>query len=435
MPQLRAFRGLRYDPRRVSAAAVLCPPYDIISVRDRADLAERDPHNAVHVELPAGPPGGGEAAYHRAAALFAQWQAEGVLRRDERPLIYVYEQHYDFATAGEGSPATGEGRSRGFFCRLRLERFGPDARVRPHERTMSGPKEDRYRVLRAVNANLSPVILLYSARDQGDSPTRLLEELSSGSPALEARDDSGVRHRLWLADPAVSEAARMLLGIASAGPLTIADGHHRYETALRYRDEQADGLDERSQTPANHVMVLLYEAASGGLQVLPTHRLVRGGLVGAELLAAAQTLFRVTPCARPAELLERLHEPGRLGVWTRAGGALLEPRRRELERLLPAGASQTLRWLDVSVLSAVLPTLAGAGTDELLQSGRLSYTKDAQEAIGQVAKGAADACFLLPATPIAAVLQVAAGGEQMPEKSTYFYPKAATGLVFNPLSS
>lgn len=424
MPSLRPFRAIRYDPTAApDLGAVLCPPYDVIEPDQRARLAARDAHNAVHLELPEG--------YDAAARLFAEWLADGTLRQDARPLIYPYEQRY---VAADG----GEHRARGFYCLLRLEPFGPGSGVRPHERTLSGPKEDRLRLLNAVRANLSPIVLLF---DTGDGEgARRLDALMATEPASEATDEAGVRHRLWTADPLQSEEATALLGLAATGPLTIADGHHRYETALRFRAEQAAGSTAGSS--ADWVLALVHDARSGGLTVLPTHRVVRGLPEPGRLAEMARELFRVERrdmAAGVVAAIEGLSAPagrsgtGKLGLWTRAGGAILEADRGRVEPMLPAGASDAVRWLDVSLLSAVLPALTGSSEAELLADDRLVFTKSAEEAVAMVDAGTADSCFLLAPTPIQAVLDVAAAGERMSQKSTYFYPKAATGLVFNRL--
>ncbi len=405
-------------------AAVLCPPYDVISDAQRARLAARDARNAVHVELPvaratAQPSDG----YRRAARLFRQWQADSTLRQDDRPLIYVYEQRY--ALAGQ------EHRCSGFYCLLRLEPMGGDG-VRPHERTMSGPKEDRYRLLRAVEANLSPVLLLHDSGGSGERSAELIDRLTAVPAELEARTEDGILHRLWTVDPARSDEAAALLGLPATGPLTIADGHHRYETALRYRAEQHRGAPA-AELAADNVLALIYDARSSGLSLLPTHRVISGLPDDESTFTIAQELFDVGRRSRAQDVMTDL-SIGRLGLWTRRGGAILAASHDRVEGLLPRAASDALRWLDVTVLSSTLPRLVGCSEDELLAQGRLTYVKDAGEAIALVDSGAADACFLLPPTPIAAVLQIAAAGELMPQKSTYFHPKAATGLVFHSLA-
>lgn len=427
VPQLLPFRALRYNAADVpDLSAVLCPPYDVISEAERELLAARDPRNAVYVELPVGEPVGAISPYEAAAHTFSRWIADGTLRRDERPVVYVYEQRYQ---AADGS----ERAARGFFARLRLESYGPASGVLPHEHTLSGPKEDRFRLMSAVQANLSPVLFLYDNGDQGAAAEKLMEALTSAPPEVEAPGPGGRLNRLWLADPAESDHARELMELAASGPLTIADGHHRYETALRYRAQPG------APNAANFVLALLYDAHSGGLGLLPWHRVLHGVAEGKALMATASEWFTVTPCRSSADLLGALAEddppvPGRIGLWTREGGALLQVDRERVARLLPTSASETLRWLDVTVLSSTLSRMIGSAPEELATNGKLTYVSDADAAVAQVESGAADAAFVLRPTPIEDVVAVAAAGEHMPAKSTFFHPKAATGLVFNPLA-
>lgn len=394
-------------------------------------MAALDPRNAVHVELPvadSNPDAPASTPYEAAADTFARWMADGTLLRDDRPMIYVYEQTY---VGADGSHHA----ARGFFCRLRLEPYGPGSGILPHEATMSGPKEDRFRLMSAVRANLSPVLLLYDDGDRGASSSELAESIVRGvEPTAEGVGPGGLVNRLWAVDPETSDPARELLRIASGGRLTIADGHHRYETALRYRDEVGG-------PGADFVLALLYDAHSGGLALLPWHR-VLSGVNGPDLVDTAASYFDVTPFASPADLLEALategdaeggDAPSVIGLWTRGGGALLRVDRSLVDALLPPSSSETLRWMDVSVLSSTLSRMIGATAEELAAQGRLTYVSDSQGAVAQVESGRADVCFLLRPTPIEQVLAVAAAGEHMPAKSTFFYPKAATGLVFNPL--
>lgn len=431
VPQVLPFRALRYDAAVVpDASAVLCPPYDVISVAERELFAARDPRNAVHVELPVGTEGGAVSPYEAAARTFTGWIADGTLRRDERPMIYVYEQLYQ---AADGS----EQAARGFFGRLRLEAYGPGSGVLAHEHTLSGPKEDRFRLLSAVQTNLSPVLLLYDNGDEGAAAERHMKALTTAPPGLEALGPAGLINRLWVADAAESDHARGLMAIAASGPLTIADGHHRYETALRFRDEPG------APDAAGFVLALLYDAHSGGLGLLPWHRVLRGVASASALLETAHEWFAVTPCRGSAELVAALAAGGSsdaptaaglIGLWTADGGALLEVDRDRVADLLPASASEAVRWLDVTVLSSTLSRMIGSTPEELATRGNLTYVADADKALAQVDSGAADAAFLLRPTPIQAVVDVAAAGDHMPAKSTFFHPKAATGLVFNPLA-
>jgi uncharacterized protein (DUF1015 family) len=460
VPILRAFRALRYEPANVpDLGAVLCPPYDVISAEEGERLRQRDPRNAIRLELPEPVHSDDDASrYKSAARALAEWRSNGTLRKDRVPTITIHEMRAPMPGAGaDGEPT--ESVSRGFFARLRLEPFGPDAGVRPHERTMSGPKEDRYRLLRATGANLSPVVLLH-----GGDPARteeLLDRLTARAPDAEAVTSDGVTHRVWIAEgpqPHDDESGTerpeptglvadvaALLGVAASHPLTIADGHHRYETAWRYREERGQNRACESDPAWDYVMALVY-AIPHAPTVLPTHRLVLDGPSGEALMAAAEPLFHVRRVDSAAELLDRMAAdapdprtaPGdegseRFGLWTGGTGAVLRARRDAFEPLLDPGLSEASRNLDVNLLALAIERLVGVDAPALAAGGRLRYTKDAREAIASVDSGEAASAFLLDPTPVAAVTEVAAAGEVMPQKSTYFYPKAPTGLLFAPL--
>jgi uncharacterized protein (DUF1015 family) len=323
-------------------------------------------------------------------------------------MIYVYEQRF---TGFDGSSSV----ARSFFCELELEQYGPGSGVRPHEHTIAAPREHRFQLLSAVRTHLSPVLLIYD--DTDGRQAALLDELCAVEPAASAAS-AGVEHSLFTADPQTTPAARELLDFAAARPLTIADGHHRYETALRYRD--ATG----SPPAASHVLALLFGSESGGLGLAPWHRVIAGVDASDAAVSTVVRLLNGVRVTRAAELLSELarsEDPGAAGVWTRDGGAVLRWDVGEPARL------------DVSVVSGTLPAMIGSTERELTDAGRLTYTHDAREAIAAVDAGRADVCFLLRPTPIEQVMAVAAAGEFMPPKSTYFYPKAATGLVFDPL--
>jgi uncharacterized protein (DUF1015 family) len=337
-----------------------------------------------------------------------------------------------------------ERTQRGFFGRLRLEPFGPGSGVLPHERTLSGPKEDRYKLLRATGANFSPVVGLYA--DPNGESAGLLADIARTRPAIDLLADDDVRHRLWVvaADDADDGPVGRLLAAASAAPITIADGHHRYETALRYRDERRMSRSCEEDPAFDYILMLLLETTAESLTVLPTHRVIRGlGEAGVERLwAGLGELFEVERVER-ADRLEAAFGAaglaaggaGRFGLWTRRGGALLTARREAFEMHLPAGG-EALRRLDVTLLEVALERLAGIDPEATAAGGRVGYTKSASEAVASVsrAEDGADAAFLLEPTPVGEIAAVAAAGDVMPQKSTYFYPKPASGIVFNPLS-
>lgn len=398
-------------------SAVLCPPYDVISPAERDELLARDPHNAVRLELPA-PAEATDADYAQANETLHTWLADGTLARDERPLVYIYEQRFNDA---DGTPRV----ARSFFCELRLEDYGPNSGVRPHEHTLSTPRERRFRLLSATQTHLSPVLLMYEADSR-----ELIDDIVESARPREAIGPDGAKQRLWGIDPDLVSSAKDLLALAGARPLTIADGHHRYETALRYRDTNG------APAGADHVLALLYSAESDGLALAPWHRVVsavddvqRTLMVAAEIYDAQQT-------DNSSELIAHIDESsqaGVVGVWTRSGGSVLKVDRQKAHQYTNAAAPDSVRWLDVSVLSGTLSAMTGASEAELTAQGRLSYTHDAQTAIREVEQGSAGVAFILRATPAEQVLAVAAAGDFMPPKSTYFYPKAATGLVFDPL--
>jgi uncharacterized protein (DUF1015 family) len=285
------------------------------------------------------------------------------------------------------------------------------------------------------------VVVLYD--DSLGSGAQVLHAIRAGTPDLEVVDDDGVQHRLW-AVPADGDAAvpvAPLLAAASAEAVTIADGHHRYVTALRYRDERRMSRSCEEDPPFDYLLTLFLDVTNQPLTVLPTHRIVRGlGDAGVDaMLAGLGELFEVRQGVSAGDLRDVFGSiglaaggAGRFGLWTRRGGAILTARREAFASLLPAGGA-ALRALDVTLLGAALARLAGI-EDDAVAAGAIEYTKSAAEAIEivETAAGGADAAFLLEPTPVASITAVAHDGDVMPQKSTYFYPKALSGLVINP---
>jgi len=424
-------------------AAVVAPPYDVIGPEEHRTLLQRDPRNVVRLDLPAEEPGDPEdERYRRAARTLTAWRLDGTLRRDPRPALYPYEQTY--RVPGSDRILT----RRGLFARVGLEAFGPTSGIRAHERTLAGAREHRYRLLRATSVNTSPVVGL------GEDPTGLVPEWIRGAAARPAVadlvDDAGVRHRLWQAalgeDPDRDAAIAAVCAGLGAQAITIADGHHRYETALRYCEERRRGPALEDEPAWAEILMLILEPVEGPLTVLPTHRVVLGldAEAGRGLLARLPELFEVEMDERERLLAEfgagsdAPGGEGRFGLWTRAGGAILRARRASFEPWLPAGGA-ALRRLDVTLASVAIERLAGVDPAAVAE-GRMAYTMDAAEAIAWVDAGAAptgalpaSAALLLDPTPASEIVAVAADGDVMPQKSTYIYPKALTGLVINPL--
>jgi uncharacterized protein (DUF1015 family) len=438
VPNVRPFRALRFEPSVAGdLALVTAPPYDVISPDERAKLAARHPSNVVRLDLPVDEAGDEpDDRYRRAARTLAAWRSDGTLRKDSHPSVYVYEQTY--RVPGSETERT----QRGFFARLGLEPLEAGSGVLPHERTLTGPKEDRYKLLRATGVNTSPVVVLFD--DASGTTGERLATVAAGSPDVEVVDDDGVRHRLWPVpadgDGPSAELAAALMAAASAGPVTIADGHHRYETAIRYRDERRMTRSCEEDPAFDYLLTLFLEASGEPLTVLPAHRLVRGigDEAAASMLARAGELFDVEPVASSVSLADAFGSTadarggeGRFGLWTRGGGALLRARRSAFLASLPAGG-EALRGLDVTLLGVALEQLAGLDA-RAVAGGAIGYTTSAREAIAAVDRAdGVDAAWLLQGTPVAAIEAVARDGDVMPQKSTYFYPKALTGLVINP---
>ncbi len=445
MPSIHPFRALRYSRELVpDLSTVVAPPYDVISPEEHRRLLERDPHNVVRLDLPhdeAGDPQ--DERYRRAGRTLAAWRSEGVLRRDPRPALYAYEQRY--VVPGTDREAT----RRGVFARVGLEAFGPESGVRAHERTLAEPREDRYRLLRATNVNTSPVVGL--ADDLSGTVAAWLREVARTPPISELVDDAGVEHRLWLHALGEDEATDSQLAAVAvrlgAGPITLADGHHRYETALRYADDRRRGPALEERPGWADILMLILEPTEGPLTVLPTHRVLLGLAddAGAAMLERATDLFEVETSVSGAELVAAFDGSrptsggeGRFGLWTRDGGAILRARRSAFLPFLPAGGT-AVRRLDVTLASVAIERLAGIDASAVAE-GRLAFTMSAADAVRWVDEGAtppggqpASAALLLDPTPAAEIVAVAADGDVMPQKSTYIYPKALTGLVINPL--
>jgi uncharacterized protein (DUF1015 family) len=417
MADVLPLHALHYDLSVVgSLADVVAPPYDVIDATQRAELVARSPYNAVAVDLPQGEPD----PYSAARELFASWRSQGAVVRDGEPAVWAHTQEYT-------GPDSLRQTRRGFFCRVRLEEYGP-GRIRPHERTHPGPKEDRLRLMRATRANLSPIFSLYS--DPAHAAWHALEPATAQAPWGEVTDGDGTVHRIWrVADPEVLAAVR---AAASGAELLIADGHHRYETARTYAQEIGGEGEHR------YVLMCLVALEDPGLTVFPTHRLVKG--IDGERMAHLQEILRRDFKITEVPTAELAPPPGlgplQLGY---IDSREQRPLRLELadqaiaDAALP-GRSEAYRQLDTGVLEALLLKGAlGLSDEDISHFNDFFYARDAEEALALVRSGEYDVAFLMRPTPIAQVRDVAAAGENMPPKSTYFFPKLLTGLLFNPL--
>jgi uncharacterized protein (DUF1015 family) len=412
MADVQPLHALHYDLARVGGLQpVAAPPYDVIDAEQRAALVARSPYNAVEIDLPQN---GGDP-YAHAAEVLRSWTADGIVVRDAEPALWALEQDY---TGPDGRART----RHGVFARVRVEDYGA-GRIRPHERTHPGPKEDRLRLTRATRANLSPIFSLYD--DPAGAAWGALAPHVGGAPWGELTDDEGAVHRLWrVADPAAIAAVRDALGGVE---LLIADGHHRYETARVYAQEQG------APPGADHVLMCLVSLQDPGLTVFPTHRLVTD-LDDAKRARLREALERDWDSAPTDELEPPASDAVTIGYYD--GG---EPRRLTLKGEAIADAAlpdkpEPYRRLDTAVLEAlVLEGALGMTEDDISHLNGLDYARTVAQARERVDAGTADAAFFMAPTPVSRVRDVAAAGENMPPKSTYFYPKVLTGMVFNPL--
>jgi uncharacterized protein (DUF1015 family) len=402
---VRPFRAYRYAGPERDLSRIVAPPYDQVSPELRARLAALSPANFVHFSLPEAP-GGGDR-YEQARRTLEGWLADGAWARDPVPAVYPYAQTYRSGgrtVTRAGVVALGE-----------VVEYGRGV-VLPHERTHAGPKRDRLRLLEATGADTGLLFML--APDPGGELRRL--GAPEGAPIAEARDLRGELHRLWrVTDPAA--IARLQRALADV-PVIIADGHHRYETAVEYA---------RREPAARHKLMAFVPLEGPGLTILPNHRLVHGveGFALARLLTDARPWFEVSPLDDP---LGFQPTPRRIGVVAGGEAAALTLRDDAVDRLpWPSGTSAAWRALAVSVLhEGVLRPLLGI-TDALLDAGtHVDYTADAGEAVRAAREGRCQAAFLIAPTTPAELQAVVRGGELLPQKSTHFYPKLLDGLVF-----
>ena len=432
MPNLRPFRALRFDVGASDLSAVLAPPYDIIGPEERKELLARDPHNIVRIELPADLGTAGPADYAAAASAAAEWREAGVLVKDPEPTVTVHQMRW---VDGEGR----EQSATGLLCRLGLEEYGPDGGVLPHEKTHGGPKADRYALLETTQLNTSPLVFLAGSEPEATSAALLA--LTEREPDATGTTADGVSHRLWVIDAA---AAEPVLELMRARPITIADGHHRYETALTYRRDREGDRPAQGEPAWDYALALIYPLDQSP-PALPTHRVIRGQPCGEDLLERLAPYARIERLADLAALLDRMAEPatfapgvtgtGRIGIYTGRDpvAAILTVDRGATDALLDPGLSEGSKGLDVNALSVIIDRAYGADATELAANGQLWYVKDAVAATAQIDAQEASAAFLLDEMPPSAISLVAEAGEVMPQKSTYFNPKAPTGLVLSPL--
>jgi uncharacterized protein (DUF1015 family) len=426
MADVQPLKALHYDLAKVGPLdRVVAPPYDVIDAAGRARLVERSPYNAVVIDLPkafdpadplyapAGDP------YANARATMDAWKADGVLVEDAEPAFWALTQDY---TAPDGSKHS----RHAILCRVRVEDYETGT-IRPHERTHPGPLEDRLLLTRATLRNLSPIFSLSTA-----DAWPLVEPAVRGEPWGEAGDEDGTVNRVWrVGDPAILAAVSERLAGAQ---LLIADGHHRYETARAYRDEVG------GEGPQSYTLMALTGLDDPGLTVFPTHRLLSGFAGDAErstrLGGGLRELFEVTEVAREAVDPAGEEGIGVFGLYDSFHEQAYRLRLKdtaEVDRRL-AGKPEAYRRLDSAILETlVLKGLAGMDDHDIDARRGLEYAKSVPDALAMVDGGDCDVAFIQRPVPVEQVKAIAETDENMPPKSTYFFPKVITGIVFNPV--
>jgi len=433
MPEIQAFRGIRYNLGRVgSLGDVVTPPYDVIGPELQDHFYKKHPNSFIRLDLNRIEPADDDESnnrYTRSARLYKQWQEEGVLVAEADPAVYVYHQEFNYA----GSTYV----RRGFMARQRLTRFG-EGQVFPHEETLPAAKADRLMLTVVTKANLSPVFGLYP--DPECEAQNLLDAAVVGKTPLVATDHLGVVHRMWpLSD--VAQIAK-LSAIMGPKPMFIADGHHRYETACNYRDQVYDSGFLSPEHPANYTLMMCVAMDDPGLIVLPTHRLFQGvaAMDGAELAARLKPCFTVRPAGQgpraAAEVWEDIETGGRqetIGFYTQRDGhwqiATLSDAGRG--RMAEVAKDHTEAWqsLGVSLLHRLV-------VEDLLGCKNLpkpNYVHLIEEVTEGLETGEYPLAAVVMPASVADVRTISLGGERMPAKSTYFYPKLLSGLVINPV--
>jgi len=442
MAEFRPFRGIRFDPDRFgNLSRVICPPYDVISPAQQQDYYDLDPHNAVRLDFAKAEPGDDETnnRYLRAGADFRAWLSRRVLVEDPVPCFYLLEERFE--------DEQGETRVRlGVMGLKRLEENRPGASIRPHEATYDGPKQDRFQLMKATASNVSPIFAVYQ------DPDFTLEEIFRQGPArggrcVEATGADGVQRRLFVIDdPDRVDRIETLLG---ERPLLIADGHHRYETSLRYRDwrraqePEADGVQ-----PYDYTLMYITNMDSPGLCVYPAHRILRRfpGMDPESFLRSMSGPFSVKRLARTGDAAEdrerfvrelRDAPEGGLKIGCRFKDPPLDcvfsvPDTGTLSPLFPPEAPEAIRTLDVSVLhDVVLGRIMGVSREDQAREEFIVYAKGEGLALEMLDREP-DLCaaFLLNPAPVRKIMQVAFAGILLPQKTTYFFPKVMTGFVF-----
>ena len=427
MAIVKAFPALRFTDKAGDISKNVCPPYDIISPAQREKYIAESENNIIRLELPVG-----EDAYGEAGRLYREMRKQGILANDTTAGLYVYEE--EFTVSGVTK------KIKGIFARVKLCDFSENV-VLPHEETLSKAKTDRFNLMCATHCNFSPIYSMYTDAEHVISGK--IAALTAGRPEIEFTAPDGVIQRLWKIEAGADTAA--IEQAFADKQLFIADGHHRYETALNFRKKLKDeGVITSDEHPANDVMMMLIDMENEGLVVFPTHRLVRGVAdfdadAALDKISAYFDVREISRDAAETSLAENTDKkayvfcvkPERYYLLTLREDAASAA---ALDALNP-GKSAAYKGLDVTVLhSLILEKLFGIDKENMARQINLTYTRDLDEACAAAQSDDFNCAFLLNATKVSEIKDVALAGEKMPQKSTYFYPKLITGLVMNDLS-
>lgn len=428
MAEIKAFKGLRYTRKAGDISELACPPYDIVSKAERDSFIAKNENNIIRLELPKPVEDKNEdfAPYKKAGEILDKWLNDEILIRDKKACIYVYEM--SFSALGE------DFYLKGFVTLVKLEEFSKGV-VLPHEETLSKAKTDRLNLMKATGANFSQIYSLYS--DDG-AVYSLIDNASKGEADLKFVEYDGVVHKLW----AVSDEniISQVENLFTDKKLYIADGHHRYETALNYRNYLCK--NSLAIGSAEYIPMFLADMENDGLVVFPTHRIVRDleNFDFDKLINGCKKYFEITEkvtAQEASELLKDAYSKGEKAFtlyFDKNYYSMVLKNIDAMKELIP-NASKSLRELDVSVLhTLVLERIFGIDKENMALQVNLTYTKSTDEAISSVDSGKANCAFILNPTRVTEIKDIALAGEKMPQKSTYFYPKLVTGLVMNKIT-
>lgn len=419
MAEIKAFKGMRYTSAAGDLNALVCPPYDIISDSQREKYVEENPCNIIRLELPKG----GEERYKEAGKTLKDWLDKEILACDKEDSIYVYEMLFS---------ANGvRNRLKGFVSLVKLADFS-EGIVLPHEETLSKAKEDRFNLMSETFCNFSQIYSLYM--DEDGSVYSMIDGCSKDAPDMEVTDPDGTVHRMWKVSD--SSVIKSVTEAFRDKKLYIADGHHRYETALNFHKKQ--GTES-----SGYIAMMLVNMENKGLVVFPTHRIVKGleNFDAEKVIEDCKSYFDIAEAPgeeRMQAALNQFYDEGKkaFAMYAGCGKCYVMTLKDEsaVKKLLPE-MSEAYCGLDVTVLhSLVLERILGIDKENMANQKNLTYTRSRQEALEAVDMDGADCSFILNPTKVSEIRDVAAAGEKMPQKSTYFYPKLITGLVMNKFS-